>query len=181
MRFFKTIFITVVALFTIFSIVYSARISVIKNLAEEQLNLYQIKISCLDISLASNMAIIVDKLCLESPKAEIELVDVAVQWQYLPQFKITNIEIKRAYVKGTEHLLSNISPIPEDNEQRNEHSNNNQNINQLLSVILSPYIKQIKQFYLPTKINVVELSYLPFTVKNKAKISTTSSISQQKV
>jgi len=170
----------VVALFTIFLIIYSARISVIKNLAKEQLSLYQIKINCLDISLASNMAIMVDKLCLQSAKADIEIVDMAVQWQYFPQFKITSVDVKRTKIVGTEHLLSSISLDPQEDELRNEHSNNKQSISQLLSATLHPYTMQIEQFQLPIKINVAEISYLPFTDKNKPETSKNSRVNQQK-
>lgn len=175
MRFLKTILITVVVLFSIFIITYSARISVIKNLAKEQLSLYQIEINCLDITLASNMAIMVDKLCLQSAKADIEIVDMALQWQYFPQFKITSIDVKRANIKGSEHLFSNIDSNSEDNEQGNgygnENGNNRHNISQLLSVTLQPYLNEIEQFYLPIDINITKISYIPFAVKNKSKTS----------
>ena len=182
MRFFKTISITVIALFTIFIIIYSARIAIIKNFAKEQLSLYQIKINCLDISLASNMDIMVDKVCLQSSKADIEIVDMTVQWQYLQwqyfgQFIVTNVDVKRANVKGTEPLFSN--RISEEKKLRNEHSNNNQNISQLLSVAVRPFIKQIEQFQLPIKINVAEVSYLPFVVNNKPKTSKNLGVSKK--
>lgn len=167
MRFFKSVSITVIALFAIFIITYSARVAVINNLVKEQLRLYQIKVNCLDISLASNMTIIVDKLCLQSPKADIEIADMVVQWQFSPKFKITSVDIKQANIKGTEHLFSNISSI----SKKDQHRNNNQNLSEFLSVTLPPHIKQIKQFTLPIKINISELSYLPFIVKNKGKKS----------
>jgi hypothetical protein len=167
----------VVVLFTIFFIIYSARISVIKNLAKEQLSLYQIKINCLDISLASNMAIMVDKLCLQSAKADIEIVDMAVQWQYFPQFKITSVDVKLAKVKGTEHLFSNTSHNAEENKQSNWFGNEHGNISHLLSVTLQPHLNEIEEFQLPFDINIANISYLPFTVTNKSK---TAQQSQQK-
>jgi hypothetical protein len=171
-RFFKSTAITVIALFAIFIITffiisYSARIYVINNLAKDQLNLYQVKVNCLDISLASNMAIIVDRLCLQSPKADIEIADMVVQWQFFPKFKVTSVDIKQADIKGTEHLFFNISPI----SKKAQHRNNNQNFSQLLSTALQPHIKQIEQFKLPININVTELSYLPFMIKNERKKS----------
>lgn len=127
------------------------------------------------------MAIIVDKLCLQSPKADIDIVDMAVQWQYFPQSKVTNVDVKRVNIKGTEHLFSNINHNSVGNEQGNrygnEHSNNKYNLGQLLSVTLQPYLKQIEQFQLPTEISVTEISYLPFTVKNTSKMS---DLSEQK-
>lgn len=159
MRFFRIILITVIALFTIFIITYNARVSVINTLAKEHLNLYQIKINCLDISLASNLTIIVHKLCLQNPKADIEITNIIVQWQAFPQFKATNIDVKQAVVKGTDHFFSNTVPTL----KHNTHHNSNQTISQLLSTTLQPYLQQIKQFELPKKINIAKLSYLPFT------------------
>lgn len=162
MRFFKIFSIVFTALLIFLTITYSARVSVINNFAKAQLSLAQIKITCLDISLASNMAIIVDKLCLQSPKANIEIVDITIQWQYSPKIKITDIDVRLADIKGTEHLFSNANPIPQSN---------NQNFNQLLTTTLRPYTEKIRQFQLPIKINIAEISYLPFTVINKAKAS----------
>ena len=173
MRFFKSISITVIALFTIFIIIYSARISIINSLVKESQGLFPIKVNCLDIRVARNMTVIINKLCLQSTKADIEIEYMVLEWQVFPKFKITNIDIKRANVNGTEHLFSNIAP----NYKRNKHYNDNQNIPQLLSETLQPYIKKIKQFELPININITELSYLPFVVKNEPK---NQSLIQQK-
>lgn len=111
------------------------------------------------------MAIIVDKLCLQSPKADVEITDIVAEWQFFPKFKITNIEIKRVKIKGTEHLFSNITT----NNKSNVNHNNTHSIRQLLSETIQPYIKQIEQFELPININVTELSYLPFILENESK------------
>lgn len=169
--------IAVVTLLIILTITYHARVAVINHVAKQQLSLVQVKITCLNFSLTSNMTVVVDKLCLQSPKADIEIVDMAVQWQYSPQFKITYIDVKHAQIKGTEHLFSSINDIPKSNE----HSSNNQNIRQLLQASLTSYIKQISQFQLPMNINIAELSYLPFTVKNNAKTSREPAQNQQKM
>lgn len=169
MRFFKVALIAVVTLLSIFIITYSARISVIKNLAKEQLSLYQIEINCLDISLASNMAIMVDKLCLQSAKADIEIVDMAIQWQYFPQVKVTKLDVKLANVKGTKHLFSHLGGNSQETEQGNEQTNNKSTISQLLSEILQPYLSKIEQLQLPIDIDIANISYIPFTVKSKSK------------
>jgi len=171
-RFLKVFSFIFTTLLIILTITYSARVSVINNLAKAQLSSVQIKITCLDISFVSNMAIIVDKLCLQSPKANIEIVDMTIQWQYSPKIKITHIDVKLADIKGTDHLFSNTNHISQgSNQQSNEHGRNNQNLNQLLSTTLRPYIEKIKQFQLPIEINVSKLSYLPFAVINKLNAS----------
>ena len=177
MRFLKVFSIFFTALFIILTITYSARVLVINNVAKSQLSLAQIKITCLDIGLTSNLAIIVDKVCLQSPKADIEIVDMTIQWQFFPRIKITEIDVRLAEIKGTEHLFSNINHIPQSS---NEQSRNNPNISQLLSIILRPYTEKISQFQLPVKINIAEISYLPFTVINKLKVSKKLSLQLRK-
>lgn len=165
MRFFKSFSITIVVLLSIFIVTYSARISIVNKAIEEHLSLYQIKVDCLDISLVSSMNILVNKLCIQSAKADIEINDMVLAWQVFPKFKITNINVKKANVKGTEHLFSNIKL----NSKKDKHHNNNQTISQLLSEALQPHINQIKKFKLPININIAELSYLPFLGESKSK------------
>ena len=159
MRFLRIVSIAIIALFTIFIITYNARVSVINTLIKEHLSLYQVKINYLDISLSGNLTLIVNKLCLQSPKADIEITDMLVQWQMFSQFKINNINVKQAKIKGTDHLFSNTAST----HKNNNHHNKKQTINQLLSTTLEPYLKQINQFELPTNINIAELYYLPFS------------------
>ena len=123
MRFFKVFSIAVVALLILLTTTYIARIAVINNLAKEQLSLANIKLTCLDFSLASNMNIVVDKLCLKSPKADIEIFDTKVQWQYSPEFKVINVDVKQANVIGTEHLFSEQGNDTENNEADSEQPN----------------------------------------------------------
>ena len=158
MRIFKVFSIAVVALLILLTTTYIARIAVINNLAKEQLNLANIKLTCLDFSLASNMNIVVDKLCLKSPKADIEIFDTKVQWQYSPEFKVINVDVKQANVIGTEHLFSDHL----FSDQSNDTENNEAGSNSQISSLLQPYVKQIEQLNLPTNINVSKLNYLPF-------------------
>lgn len=152
----------------ILAITYSARVLVINkliinNLAKTQLSLEQIKVTCLDISISSDISITINKLCIESPKADIELLDMEIQWHYSPKIQITSIDIRLADIKGRAHLFSNTNNI----SSSKPHNKKNQNLSQLLSTTLRPYTEQIKQFQLPMKINVAEIYYLPFTTKNQ--------------
>ena len=167
MRLFKNFSIIFTVLLVILTITYNARVSIINNLAKMHLSLIQVKITCLDINLANDMTIIVNKICLQNPKADIEIVDMTIQWQFSPKIKITDIDAKWAYIRGTEHLFSNINHTIYSNKQ----SKNNQDISELLSSTLLSYVDIIKLFQLPTNINIVELSYLPFAAINPLKAS----------
>jgi hypothetical protein len=167
-RFFKIFLIIFTTLLIVLTITYSARISVINNLVKTHLSLSQIEVTCLDISLASNLTLNVDKVCLQNPKADIELVDMAIQWQYSSTFEVTDIDVQLVNIKGTEHFFSNTNNAPQSKKQQNS---NNQSFSQLLSTTLPPYAHIITQFKLPVKINIAKIAYLPFTAINKSKKS----------
>ncbi|MFT4723878.1 MAG: hypothetical protein ACI9YP_000274 [Colwellia sp.] len=163
MRFLKFILIAVITLLIIFTITYSARVSVINYLVKTQFNSDKIALTCLNVSLTSNMAIRVNKACLQTPKANIQIVGMTIQWQLSPTLNITDIDIGLAEIKGTDHLFSKKDDAILNKEQEN------QNLSQLLSTSLQTYAQQIKQFNLPAKINVTKLSYSPFTLSNKTE------------
>ncbi|MBA6233345.1 MULTISPECIES: YdbH domain-containing protein [unclassified Colwellia] len=171
MRFFKLILIAVLTLLTTLTIIYSARVSIINNVAQAQLSSLNIDITCLDISFARNLAISVDKLCLQSSQADIEMVDMTIHWRYSPHFKITDIDVGRVKIKGTDHLFSKVNDLPSTNK-------NNENFSQLLSTILRPYAEQVTQFKLPITINIDSISYLPFIVLHKVNTPNKKTIKQ---
>jgi hypothetical protein len=163
-RFFKVFSIIIVTLLIILTVTYSARVALINYLAKAQLDLEQINITCLDINLARNISIVINKLCIESPKADIEVIDMEVQWQYSPIFQINDINTKLVSIKGTDHLFSNTTKT----SQSNQLNKSSEDLSLLVSTTLRPYIEQIKQFKLPTKIDIAKVSYLPFTVNKKS-------------
>ena len=163
----------VIAIFTIMAIIYSARISVINSFASEQLKSLDIEINCLDISLTSNMSVLVDKLCFKSAKANIEILDMAVTWQYSSGINLTDIDISQVKIFGTAPLFVHNNHQPKNKQSKNK------TVSQALSSALRALIQQIKQFQLPIKINVAEIFYVPFTAKTQAE--TPSRADQQTV
>ncbi len=120
------------------------------------------KVTCLDFSLASNMNIMIERLCLNSPKADIEILETTVQWQYSSTFKVTDVDIRQAQIIGTEHLFSN---------QNNANQNDKTNKNSQISSTLQSYINQISQLKLPVNLNVTQLEYLPFNAISSSSTS----------
>ncbi|MDO6486697.1 YdbH domain-containing protein [Colwellia sp. 6_MG-2023] len=170
MRFFKLITITLVSLFiivtVIFAGIYNARISIINNIAQNQFSLVPVKATCFEFSLTSDLSIAVDNLCLQSPKADINIVDTIIQWQYSP-FNITNIDVNLLEINAKEHFFSNINQVSLNKKE----STTNESINDLLSTTLRTYVEQIKQLQLPLNLNVEQISYLPFTAQDKTTIA----------
>jgi hypothetical protein len=158
-RFFKLFLLTFSILVIVSIIAYRARVLVINHFIKAQLNSIKANITCLDISLASNMNIMIDKLCLHTPKADIEITDTVIQWQKNPHLKLSNIDINKINIKGITPLFTPTSHIAQ--------INNKQSIKQLLLTTLQPYIEVISQFQLPVKVNISEIFYLPFSINNK--------------
>jgi hypothetical protein len=166
-RFFKFLSIAVITIFILLFITYSVRILIINNLVKTQVSLTEMELSCLDISLGSDMNVVIDKLCLQHPKADIEVVDMKILWQYFPDFKITDIDVRQISVKGTDHLFSNTVHTPPSND----NNQSTQNLHQLLSTTLRPYVEQIMQTQLPINIDIAEIIYFPFLTINKHDVS----------
>ena len=162
MRFLKFLSIVLVSLIIILSIIYSARISLIENFSKAKLDSLQLKITCLDFSVASYNTIVVDKVCLQSAKADIDIVNMSIQWQYIPVFIITSIEAEVATIEGTNHLIDH---NPQQDPKPSQSINSN-NVHAFLVNILRPYADQISQIKLPTKTHITKLFYLPFEHNN---------------
>ena len=174
MRFLKWFTITLVSLFIIFVVAYGARLSIINTVV--QLNLLPVKITCLDISLSTDMAISFDKLCIENPQVDIDVADLVIHWQVFTEsnttvgvtlhniINITDVEAGLIEVTGKKHLFSNNNtPLAS-----NESTQNNQSVDQLLLTYLD-HAQQVQTFLSPVKVNIAQLSYLPFTPDNHIK------------
>jgi len=170
-RFFKFFAITLISFFFIFAVIvvgiYNARISIINNIAQNQFSLVPVKVTCFELSLTSDLSIVVDNLCLQSPKAYISIVDTVIQWPYNPNLDVTTIDVSFVEISGKEHLFSNTKQTSLNHTK----SITNENVSSLLSAALRAYLEQLEQFQLPLNINVDQISYLPFAVKNKTSIS----------
>lgn len=163
MRFFKFLSIAVITLLILLTITYSVRLSIINNLIKTQVSLTQMEITCLDVSLTKSMTIVVDKLCLQNVKADIEIVEAKIRWQYFPDIEITDIDVRRMKIKGKDHFFANINKTLKSNEGNKKE----QDLSLLLSTTLQPYIEQASQFQLPINTNISEIFYFPFIDLNK--------------
>ncbi len=167
MRFFKFIAITLVSLFIIFAVIvvgiYNARISIINSVAQNQFSLTPVKVTCFDLGLTSDLSIAVDNLCLQSPKADINIVDTVIQWHFSPKFNITNIDVNLVEINAEEHFFSNINQTSLNDKE----STTGKSVSDLLSAALKSYVDQLDQFQLPLNMNVDQISYVPFTVQGK--------------
>ena len=145
MRFFKFIAITLVSLFIIFAVIvvgiYNARISIINSVAQNQFSLTPVKVTCFDLGLTSDLSIVVDNLCLQSPKVDINIVDTVIQWHLYPKFNITNIDVNLVEISAKEHFFSNINQTSLNDKE----SATGKSVSDLLSAALKSYVDQLDQ------------------------------------
>ena len=168
MRFLKITAIIMIACVVMLMIIYGGRLLVANNVLKSQLSRYPLEVKCLDISFTRSMNLVVDKLCLQTPKANIDIVNMTIKWQLLSDLNMTHIEIERVNITGTDHLFSNIEQTKKINHKSDK------TIRQLLSSILRPHIKQIKQLNVPIELTVAQVHYLPFMVKSQQQSSLNS-------
>lgn len=146
-------------------ITYNARLTIIGYLAEEQFSAQKIEITCLDLDITKNMSLVVKQLCIKSPKANIEINNTQVQWQYSPKLAITHVDVSLINVIGADHLLANT---------QDSTSNKTKSLDQLLSETLSSYAEQIAQFELPLSFTIHQLTYQPFPAEQQTNASQTN-------
>ncbi|ARD42936.1 YdbH domain-containing protein [Colwellia sp. PAMC 21821] len=139
--------------------VYLARIALVKNISEEQLALYQAKISCLDFNITSDLKLAVNRLCLQTPKADIIIEDMTVTFDLTAKQKIKRIDIATATVKGTADLFTAFN------------TNSQDSVDVTLTQQLNSYLTQLSQVNLPFNMNVAEVRYSPFSFESSNKIA----------
>lgn len=140
-------------------LLYMVRMPLIKLLTEKKLALYNVKVTCLDFDLTSDLQLMVDHLCLQTPQANISIDDMAITLQLSAENKIKSINIATINVQSTTELLtaSNSSEIKQTKATEQLHT----------------YLLQLAQFNTPIDINVPKLRYVPYALESKDKTSNT--------
>ena len=153
----KKILIAVALLLSTIVFSYFFRVAIVKSVIKDELALYQANIACLDFHLTTSLDLSIDKLCLRTAQAEINIEDMAIAFELVAEQKIKHINIASVTVKGTTALFSQLK----NNQQKNNHAT--------IIKQLDSYLTQLEQLNLPFDINVAALHYLPFTCENNKK------------
>ena len=136
---------------------YFARVAIVKSFFKDELALYQANISCLDFRLTTSLELSVNKLCLLTPQAEINIQDMTIEFHPTAEQKIKRIDIASVTIKGTTALF---------NQRKNSPKNNN---SAAIVKQLDSYLTHLAQMNLPFNINVAELRYSPFLLASNKK------------
>jgi hypothetical protein len=138
-------------------LLYMARMPLIKFITEEKLAQYNVKVTCLDFELNTDLQLLVNHLCLRTPQADISIDDMAITLQLSAENKIKRINIATISVQGTTELLT--------------ASNTSENKQPTATEQLHAYLPQLAQFTMPVEINVAKLRYIPYASVSKNKSS----------
>ena len=90
------LFTLITALLIMLTITYSARVALVNSIIKTQLSLVQAQVTCLDVSLTRNITIVVNKLCLNSPKADIKIVKADIE---LKNNELSNLKTLKVVLK----------------------------------------------------------------------------------
>lgn len=76
---------------TVFATVFYSRSSVVTSLVNNYLTQHNSALTCIDFTLNRNFDLVITHLCIDSPYAEIELIDSLITWQ----FESNNIDVNK--------------------------------------------------------------------------------------
>jgi hypothetical protein len=151
-----TLAIVISIIITSIFLIYFARVAIVKNFSNDELALYDAKITCLDFHFTTNLELAISHLCLQTPQADINIEDMAITFALAAEQKIKRINIASITVKGTAGLLTLFKSSPKKNTPTR------------LTAELKTYLTQLEQLKLPFNIQVATLSYSPFSPENSS-------------
>ena len=146
-------------LFITFAGLNFARLPIANFAANNFLNQYSSKITCLELKLGAALTLdlteAISKLCIQSPRAKIELTNLALDWQlsierFSPKLAFTEIKIERLKVVGTGLLFN-----PKQNNNLNKK--NPFSFNDIKQVV-----SQLAQLDLPSELKIEQIDYQPY-------------------
>ncbi|KGJ91748.1 intermembrane phospholipid transport protein YdbH family protein [Colwellia psychrerythraea] len=158
MRFFKvTLAIFLVIVVALVS-VFFARSSVVTSLVNDYLTQHNSTIRCIDFTVNAEFDLVITKLCIDSPYADIELVDSIIEWRFEP----SNLAIdKIAEVISAIKITSAKVRVKTDVGLTSSPTQSHVPLNKLPSSIRQ-LMYGIAEFTLPIAINIDSFSYQPF-------------------
>jgi len=140
-----------------------ARLPIANFAANNFLAQYSSKITCLDLKLSAALTFdlteAISKLCIQSPKANVELKNLALDWQlsierFSPKLAFTKIKVEQLKVLGSALLIDHIDKNRQKNNQYKKEPFSFNDIKQSIS--------QLAQLDLASKIQIQQIDYQPY-------------------
>jgi len=120
LRFLKFTLAILLVLILLFTTVFYNRSSVVTSLVNNYLAQHQSVLTCIDFSFDANDDLMISRLCIDSPYAEVELIDTLIEWRFDPSNleadkladAISAIHISTANIRAKGNIK-----FPEDEEK----------------------------------------------------------------
>jgi len=151
-RFIKLTLILILGAILLVSVVFFARKQIVTYSINDFLLAHKAQLSCVEFNLTPSFDIVISKMCIHSPQADIELENVRLQLQLSSTLPVSAIHVAAMSIQGKAKLL--------------EQSDDNQQVFAENSV--KHYLATIAQFTVPLPITIKKFTYLPFTQVDNA-------------
>ncbi|AAZ27162.1 intermembrane phospholipid transport protein YdbH family protein [Colwellia psychrerythraea] len=165
MRLFKfTLAISLVFVITLSAVFYS-RSSVVTAIVNNYLTEHNSELTCIDFEVNNNFDLLITRICIDSPYAEIELIGSLVEWRFEPSkldvdniadaISAINIDVATVRAKGD-------FQFPENPTSSNVKFSE-------LPTLIRKKINDLALISIPVEIDIKTFSYQPFTNKKTNK------------
>jgi len=159
LRFFKVILAIFLVITITLSSVFFSRSSVVTSLVNSYLAQYQSVLTCIDFSFDANDDLLVSRLCIDSPYAELELTDILIKWHFKPSYltadnvieAISAIHISSADIRAKENIQ-----FPESAATASSKLSD-------LPSLVRQQLDDILWLSIPVELDIQSLVYQPFT------------------
>jgi len=148
-RWLKLSIIFVIMSIFIFGAVFNNRQVLMLHFVKPYLAPYNIAVSCAELKLASNLDLVIDKVCLNHEMFDVTLRQGKVDWSYLEGIKLKSINLNSVEVKS-------LKPIEFEKSEAASKP----------LIELHSLFKEISDFSLPFNININEFIYKSFNSKS---------------
>jgi len=148
-RFIKLILTLLLIVVLFISVVFFARKQVVAYGINNYLLAHKAQLSCIDFNLTPSFDIVISKMCIHSPQANVEFENVRLQLQFSSALPIRSIHVEAMSIQGKAKLL-------EQNDAGNAENS------------VKHYLATIAQFTLPLPILIKKFIYLPFIQADNA-------------
>lgn len=144
-RWLKLSIIFVIMSVFIFIAAFNNRQAIILHFVKPYLTPYNIVLSCAELKLASNLDLVIDKLCLNHEMLNVTLLQGKMTWSYQSGIKLKGIFLNKVDVQ-------NIAPFEFKQAETGSKP----------LVELHSFLKQVSDFSLPLAININQFTYKTF-------------------
>jgi len=158
LRLFKVIFAIFLVIIIVLGSVFFTRSSVVTSLVNDYLKQHNSTISCIDFTVNADFDLVIAKLCIDSPYADVELIDTLIKWRFKPSHlqgeeledAISAIRISSANVRAKRTI------------QFSETASSTKLQISTLPSLIRQQLHDLSLLTTPVEIDINSITYLPY-------------------